>query len=125
MKIRCDFITNSSSMCYVLDKSTLTVEELKLIRENSGLAEPSVSGLSRISVFGEEADVVRYLKWLEDSDTAWGDYVNPLVPFLKDAIDRIGEANILFIRSSDENMGGRVENEALITARAVARMEYH
>ena len=125
MKIKGGFVTNSSSTCYVLDKRHLTEEELTLIREgNETLMLPYYYGAGRSSVYGEGADVVYYLEWLKDDDAAWG-RENYLARFLRDGVRKIGGENIIFVRASDEDMGGHVQHEDLIAEKAVAGMEYH
>ena len=124
MKIRSDFVTNSSSTCYVLDKSKLTAEELNTIRVNYNLSHPCKYGVGRGSVYGEGQDVSHYLEYLVEHDKNWG-YKTPLTAFLKENIEAVGLPNIIFVRSSDEGMGGWVESEKLIASKAVAEMEYH
>lgn len=130
MKIKLGFVTNSSSMCYILDKRTLTDEELKLIRENSFLRKPISHGASRCSAYGEEEEVSSFYHFLRANDAEWvakgyDGWENPLTEWLQDHLAQIGVDNIIFVRRSDEQMGGRVKNRDVIMEKAIARKEYH
>lgn len=129
MKVKLGHVTNSSSMCYLLDKRTLTEEELKLIRENRFLRKPVSHGFSRCSAYGEEKEVSSFWHFLKVDDAFWtakgADYGNPLTEWLQDHLTRIGVDNIIFVRSSDEQMGGEVVHKRLIAEKAVSEREYH
>lgn len=122
MKVHLDFVTNSSSTCYVLDKSTLTEEELKLVRKNSWLAEPYRYDLGRNSAYAEGEPVKAFLEYLTEDDK---EFPNPQTGWLRGLLDKIGIKNIIFVRSSDEEMGGEVMNLDAIAKTAVSEMEYH
>ncbi len=128
MKVRNDFVTNSSSTCYVLDKRTLTDEELAIVRNNS-LRQPTFHGVSRCSAYGEGEAVERFMAFLMEDDAAWAaegyEYKNPLTEWLQEQLAQIGVDNIVFVRSSDEQMGGEVVHERLISEKAVSEREYH
>ena len=129
MKIKLGFVTNSSSMCYILDKRTLTDKELEVVRENNFLRKPISHGASRCSAYGEEEAVERFIAFLMEDDAAWAaggyGYGNLQTEWLQEQLASIGVDNIIFIRSSDEGMGGWVKNKDVIVKRAVARKEYH
>ena len=129
MRLRADFVTNSSSTCYVLDKRTLTDNELELIRENTFLRKPISHGVSRNSAYGEEQEVSSFWHFLKGDDAAWAadgyDYGNPLTEWLQEHLAGIGIDNIIFVRSSDEQMGGEVVHQRLIAEKAVSEREYH
>lgn len=129
MKIKLGFVTNSSSMCYILDKRTLSNEELEVIRENSFLKKPLFHGGSRCSTYGEEQEVSSFCNFLIADNAEWAadgfEYENPLTAWLQDHLTTIGVDNILFVRSSDEGMGGWVKNKELIAEKAVAEEKYH
>ena len=124
MKIKLGHVTNSSSMCYILDKRTLTDEELELIRKNSFLAEPYFLGVTRCSSYGEGEAVRKFIAYLREDAAAWG-WENPLIYWLQDYLLQIGVDSIIFVRSSDEQMGGEVVNHRLISEKAVSEREYH
>lgn len=128
MKIKLGFVTNSSSMCYILDKRTLTDEDLAVVRNNS-LRQPTFHGVSRCSAYGEGEAVERFIAFLKEDDAAWAaegyDYGNPLTEWLQEQFVSIGIDNIIFVRSSDEQMGGEVVHERLIAEKAVSEREYH
>ena len=129
MKIKLGHVTNSSSMCYILDKRTLTDNELELIRENSFLQKPIYHGVSRRSAYGEEQEVSSFWHFLRADDVDWAaegyEYGNPLTEWLQERLASIGIDNIIFVRSSDEDMGGHVVHEHLISEKAVSEREYH
>lgn len=129
MKIKLGFVTNSSSTCYVLDKRLLTDEELSLIRENDFLQPPVRQGSGRGSAYGEGKAVEKFLDWLIEDDAYWiskydREWGNPLTELLQSWLAQIGD-NVIFIRSSDEQIGGEVLYEHLIAEKAVAEEEYH
>lgn len=129
MKIKLGFVTNSSSVCYVLDKRTLSNEELEIIRVNRRLRRPLAHGVSRCSTYGEEEEVSSFYWFLRADDADWAaegyDYGNPLTDWLQEQLAQIGVDNIVFVRSSDEHMGGVVWGEDLISEKAVSETEYH
>lgn len=139
MKIKLDHITNSSSMCYILDKRLLTDADLELIEKNRFLRKPIYLGVGRGSVYGEGEAVKNFLEWLKENDVLewlkendvewiekYGDsWANPQTEWLQNWLYIIGVDNAIFIRASDEEMGGRVEHSRLISEKAVAEMEYH
>lgn len=129
MKIKLGFVTNSSSTCYVLDKRTLSDEELEIIRENKFLRKPVSHGVSRRSAYGEREAVKDFWHFLKEDDAAWAtegyDYGNPLTEWLQEHLASIGIDNIIFVRSSDEDMGGEVVHEHLIAEKAISEREYH
>lgn len=125
MRVKLDFVTNSSSMCYVLDKSTLSEDELEKVRANSWLAEPHYYGLGRSSAYAEGQAVKRFFEYLFEDDTEFPEWPNSQTNWLRKLLDKIGIENIIFVRWSDEDMGGRVQNLDLIEKKAVAEMEYH
>jgi len=116
-------------MCYILDKRTLSYGELEVIRENNSLGKPISHGVSRRSAYGEEEEVSSFYFFLRADAAAWADdgydYENPLTQWLQDHLAKIGVDNIIFIRSSDEDMGGHVVHEQFIAEKAVSEREYH
>ena len=123
MKIKLGFVTNSSSMCYILDKRTLTDGELAIVRNNS-LRQPTFHGVSRCSAYGEGEAVERFIAFLKEDDAAWG-WENSQTEWLQGYLASIGIDNIIFVRSSDEQMGGEVVHQRLIAEKAVSEREYH
>lgn len=130
MKIKLGFVTNSSSMCYILDKRNLNDKEIELIAGNRFLPNPIYLGVGRASVYGEGQAVKDFLEWLKVEDAAWvlkydGSWANTQTEWLQAYLDMIGIDNIIFVRASGEGIGGTVKHSRLISEKAVGQMEYH
>ena len=102
MKIKTDFVTNSSSTCYIFDKRKLTKKELQVIRQaGAGLETPEGCGLGRSSAYGEGESVVAFVNELKTSR-----WLVVLADQIQKHIDQIGVDYVIFARDSDEGMGG-------------------
>jgi len=98
MKIRTGFVSNSSSSCFILDYSNPEVKKLFKGRasDNSWDADKG-----RCTCFLKGKEVVDYVNRYVPRDDATGDWI------LKWA-RKLGEDNIVFVRESDEAMGGSI-----------------
>lgn len=102
MKLKTDFVTNSSSTCYIFDKRDLTKEELQVIRQAGTSLETLVGcNLGRSSAYGEGKDVVSYIQMIRANR-----WLTDLGDRLQNHLNQVGVDNIIFARDSDEGMGG-------------------
>jgi len=121
MKIRNGFVSNSSSSSFILDKRKLTNSTIASIRKLN-----PADGLGRSTAFAEGRDAVGFAnEW----NTECGEYGGGLGQWILDEAKRLGEENIIFVRESDEGMGGNLSDVGLSLARirskAEGEMEYH
>lgn len=98
MKKRNGFVSNSSSCCFILDLNRNGVKELvdKIVAQ-----EPCGLGRSTAKAVGEDA--VQFAnEWNSESE----DWSYCLGNWILEWSDKLGEENIVFLRESDEGMGG-------------------
>lgn len=127
MKIRNGFVSNSSSTAFVLD--IRNSEVANLLPKIYKLRNVNVDGVRRTTGSAVGRDVVEYCKF-------WNSYMfdvyedtPPFVEWLREHIKEIGENNIVFIRESDEDMGGSLSDVGLsyldIDKLAIDKYDYH
>jgi len=97
MKIRTGFISNSSSSSFILDIRDKGVKELvnKMITKNP-------YNVNRLTAVAKGKDAVEYAKqWdkIMGEGYTFGDWI-------REWAEKLGEDNIVFVRESDEGMGG-------------------
>jgi hypothetical protein len=118
MKVRNSFVSNSSSMSYILDLRDDGVREAVEFARERGIGAPMGLGRGTAIAVGHRA--VEYAKqWkaeMGEWDTGYGDWI------IEHALD-MGTDNIVFARDSDEGMGGRLPFNA--HRLAVSEREYH
>lgn len=127
MKIRRSFVSNSSSMSFILDARNPEVQ--KILPKIKSLNK--ADGLNRrtCSAVGEHA--VQYAKnWITEYDECcYDDGDINLGKWILKWADELGKANVVFVRESDEEMGGSLCEVGLsyldIDKLAVDSMEYH
>ena len=116
MKIRHGFISNSSSSAFILDLREPAVQEY--VKCNSSVALPQELDRRTALAVGEKA--VRYAQdWISDM----GDYGPGLGQWILEHTQKLGVENTVFVRRSDEGMGGYIEYPSPDIV--VAEMEYH
>lgn len=93
MKIRNGFVSNSSSQCFILDYRKDSVKEL-LTHLSANL--PRGDRCTAIAIGGEAVD---YANSYDMCSSALSDWI------LRWA-EQLGENNVVFLRESDEGMGG-------------------
>lgn len=99
MKVRTGFVSNSSSSSFILDLRQEGVKEL-LTKVKAKLPHD----LNRLTAMAIGEDATQYaIKWIaETGDITEGSYGNWILEWAK----KLGEKNIVFLRESDEGMGG-------------------
>jgi len=123
MKVRSGFVANSSSSCYILDLNDRWTKELLARLEQSGISE--AVGLGRGTAWATGDRLIDYMNDLLGCEAKYG-WVDGLGGWIQEWVDELGPGRILFVRESDEGMGGElpVELDAVI-ARSLACTEYH
>ena len=127
MKIRKSFVSNSSSTSFILDARDPKVQELlpKIKSLNKAY------GLNRRTCGAVGDHAVQYAKnWItEYNECCYDDGDINLGKWILKWADELGKANVVFVRESDEEMGGSFCEVGLsyldINELAVDRMEYH
>jgi len=118
MKIRAGFVSNSSSTAFILD---LRAEGVKEMVEQS--SAPRAHGLGRGTAMAVGKAAVFYAEdWIEDT-ADWYEEGEGLGPWIMKWANELGHDNVVFIRESDEGMGGYINFP--VHKLAVAEMEYH
>lgn len=107
MKIRHGFVSNSSSSSYILDLRKEGVKEIvKSIRASRPL------GLGRCSALAVGKDAADFAQeWIDENEAWHGAEYDGLGYWIKDWVDKLGEDNVVFVRESDEGMGGHLFGE--------------
>lgn len=124
MKIKTDFVTNSSSTCYIFDKRNLTEKELRVVRKaGEGLSPPEYYGLGRSSTYAEGHEAIGYIHTLLGDELSYTPD-SSLIQQFKKALE-IGADNIIFARHSDESMGGDFIVPEPIDGKYTHAFEYH
>jgi len=123
VKTRAGFVSNSSSSCFILDlrENTIQVQDLIDGFSLAGIDRPRFADRRSAIAVGE--DVSKYLiehrLYLGDEWIGLG-----IAGWLESWIKKLGEENIVFIRISDEGMGGYYP-AGNVRAIAVDEIEYH
>lgn len=124
MKTRFGFVSNSSSSSFILDARKPEVQALLPQIESL----PHVEGLNRLTGHAIGNDAIQYAKdWIEDyrPDGEW----EHLGGWILNWGEKLGEENLVFVRESDEGMGGSFDEYGLdfvkVRKLAEAEMEYH
>lgn len=119
MKIRSGLVSNSSSSCFILNKSHPLVEEWLKSTEYVELPED----LNRATALAIGRDAKEYAeRWLElaewerDDPSALGNWIMTWYHHL-------GE-NLVFVRESDEGIGEYLSKPVPLSC-VIAEMEYH
>ena len=104
MKIRDGFISNSSSTCFILDKRNQGVNQ---IIENIGIHVESPHGCDRSTSKAFGIDVRKYGLALRAEEWLYRNYgTQSLGSWIVKWADKLGDENIIFLRESDEGLGG-------------------
>lgn len=163
MKVRKGFVTNSSSICYILDlrdenvkdalQSTMRVMDCEWVWCDSEYGFKREQGLRNdgYQLISVKRNVKQYCKEIDlynivDVDwsrcTSYGigedvlqymyshllnEYSGDFGEWLEKWIDELGEENILFLRESDEEMGGVLSDtmHEVIKEKSLDEREYH
>ena len=120
MKVRLGFVSNSSSSCFILDYSKDKVKELV----SKCLARrPEHTDRCTAIAIGEEAR--KYAKKMIN----WEYGSEELGNWILDWIKELGKDNVVFMRESDEDMGGKLfdnkEDYKVLKKHTLDEMEYH
>lgn len=121
MKFRCGFVSNSSSTCFILNLKDPGVGELVKRIKEGGISPPYGLGRGTAMAIGDDAFQYAW-DWSLDVDGDWGP---DLGEWIRDYVGEVGIENIVFIRSSDEDMGGHLPEGELVAELAIAEIEYH
>jgi len=105
MKIRDGFISNSSSTCFILDKRNQGVNQ---IIENIGKNVKSPKNWDRSTAKAFGIDVRKYGSALQVEERSCGSYGQSLGNWIIRWTDKLGDENIIFLRESDEGLGGHL-----------------
>ena len=100
MKRRNGFVSNSSSCCFILD---LSKEGAKEIVDKVVAREPC--GLDRCTAKAIGKNAVSFAREWNIEMGDWGSHFS-LGDWILEYAEKIGEDNIVFLRESDEGMGG-------------------
>ena len=130
MKIRNGFVSNSSSSSFILDARNPEVQ--KLLPQINSLPKPYGLDRCTAAAIGEDA-IVYANEWNRDAgvDRFPDNYpaLHDLGSWILHYAKEIGEDNVVFVRESDEGMGGMLSNVGLsyldIDKLAIAEREYH
>lgn len=125
MKVRAGFVSNSSSTAFILDLRTPGVAELVAQAKCEGVRRPQ--SLDRWTALAVGKEAMRYSRdWTEDWGYIYYGLHQHLGHFIKGWALKIGEENVVFMRESDEGMGGYLPFRLDIVRKlALAEMEYH
>jgi len=127
MKIRTGLVSNSSSSSFVLDIRDEQVKKLVSLCQ----AGPPY-GLSRSTAIAVGKKATSYARhWIEKTEDWYGPEVYTIARMILKWAKELGEENIVFMRESDEDVGGSLfdenayENFKLVRHLALEEMEYH
>jgi len=126
MKTRQGFVSNSSSSSFILDlRKPLVKGWLDDIKKL-----PKAEGTGRYTCKAIGKDAVRYAKeWIEEAGEYYAESQDGLGHWILKWAEKLGENNIVFLRESDEDMGGNFRDCGLdykeISNAAESEMEYH
>jgi hypothetical protein len=117
MKIRTGFISNSSSQCFILDRRV--PEAAKLI-ENIHAGFPDKWDRCTAMAIGDS--VQDFVDSRSQEEYIRDDALNEWLQYW---IDELGVENVVFIRESDEGMGGEINNIDEVERLSLSTLEYH
>ncbi len=131
MKIRRGLVSNSSSSCFILDYRDPKVQHLVSICQ---AREPD--GLNRCTAMAIGQEAISYAEDFHKETKEWyEDEPHELVTMILGWANKLGRDYIVFIRESDEEMGGTLFKDGneweltgpykLLRELALEEMEFH